>query len=131
MSCWACQNDRIMFLPLRYSASTCSWPRVSMRIDRPSARITAVPIGGSSESLSQVSTGFRSGLPIGHILKLHSVEPLILPSAKQQFVVGSDLDDRTAIHDHDPIGPLYRRQAVGDHDCGSVLHQITQCQLDN
>jgi len=43
------------------------------------------------------------------------------PSGCDEFVVAADFDDMAVVDDHDAIGPLGRRQAVGDQDGGAVL----------
>src|SRR6476469_9923103 len=116
-------------LPSWYSRSTCSWPRVSIRIERPSARITATPAGGSSASFNQRSSGFRSCSAIRHILELEGGEPLVLTAPQQEFVVGSRFDNRAAIQDDDPVGPLNRGQAMCNHQRRPVGHEIAQRQL--
>src|SRR5690348_6555453 len=115
MSCWACQKARMMLRPSRYSASTCSCPCDSIRMDRPNPRMIAAPIGGNTDSLSQVSTGFSKWLPIRRILKLHRMEPFIVAATKQQLVMGTHFDDRTAIQHDDPIGTLNRRKPMCNH----------------
>ena len=94
--------------PSRYSRSTSSWPRVSIRMDRPSARITAAPAGGSTASFIQRSNGSSHRLPIRHILELKRMEPLVVTALQQELIMRARFDDGATIHDDDPVRPLHR-----------------------
>jgi hypothetical protein len=121
----------MMCRPWRYNASTCSWPCESIRIDHPNPRITAAPIGGSTESFTHVSTRFKAGLRIWHILELHRMKPLVLSPASKQLVMGPHFDNRASGQHHDPIGLLNGGQPMGNDDGRSILHQIGERQLDD
>src|SRR6476620_5931276 len=60
MSCWACQKARIIWPPLRYTASTSSWPRVLVRMVAAMAHTSAAPTGGNNENFTQRSRRFLS-----------------------------------------------------------------------
>src|ERR1043165_2958327 len=131
MSCCACQNARMMCRPCRYNASTCSWPCESIRMDRPSPRITAAPIGGSTESFSHVSTRFRARLRIRHILELHCMKSLVLSPSSKELVMRPHFDNRASVQHHDSISLLNSGQPMGDDYGRSILHQVGERQLDD
>src|SRR5688500_3959563 len=131
MSWRACQKAMIIRCPARYNASTCSCPRVSIRIERPKARTTETPTGGTTESLSHVVTSLIQSLLIRHILKLHGVKPLIVAAPDEKLVVGSRLHDSPPVHDDNSVGPLDRGQAVSDDQRRPMFHQIAERELDH
>src|SRR5918995_2126405 len=110
--------------PARYNPSTCSCPRVSMCIDQARVRMTAAPIGGNTESLSQVSSDGSNPLLIRHVLELQRVEPFVVAALDQELVMGSYLHDGAAVQDDNPVGPLNGGQSMSNHQCRSMLHQI-------
>lgn len=54
------------------------------------------------------------------------VEPIV----RKQFIVCSPLGDLTVLKHQNQIGIAHRRQAVGDDETGTALHQGEQGVLD-
>jgi hypothetical protein len=77
MSCWACQNARMIWRPSRYNASTASWPLVSNCIVPAMPRTIEAPTGGSSDNLSQRSQRFFR-LPLLCLSSLITNHPSLL-----------------------------------------------------
>ena len=57
-----------------------------------------------------------------HILKLQRVQPVVGPSALQQFFVRPRFDDGAPIQHNDTIRVLNRREAMRDHQRRPILH---------
>gem|GEM_PF-3429474 len=56
--------------------------------------------------------------------KLQGVKPGISGRNRQQFFMGTGFDDAAFPHDINPVCVLNGRQSVGDHQGGSVLHEL-------
>ena len=64
------------------------------------------------------------------IAELQVVQRRILAVARQQFGMGTALDDMTLVEHDNLIGVFDGRQAMRDHDRGAILHQPRQRILD-
>ena len=58
------------------------------------------------------------------------MQGLIVPALRQQLPVVADFNDSAVVEDHDAIGILYRRQAMGNHQRGAVGHQFVESRLN-
>src|SRR5271166_2732951 len=79
-------------------------------------------------SRSYRARGCRRELPF--FGELHCMEPGIKPVASEQLGVSADLDDAAAIDDANQVGPLNRRQSVGDHQGRTPAYQRPQGRLN-
>ena len=62
--------------------------------------------------------------------ELHGVQTGVMAIGSEQLGVGSLLDDASLVHDHDRIGLLDGRQAVGNDQRGAVGHDVIERILD-
>src|SRR5574337_1697171 len=111
-------------------------------MERARVRMTTAPTGGNRENFTHCSARFLRLFPrstlstqdltsshIGHILELHSMETMIDPSLPKQFLMRAHFNDSPSIQDDDSIRVLNGREPMGNHQGGSIFHQIAQSQL--
>src|SRR5437867_1334232 len=59
-------------------------------------------------------------------LELRLVEPLVFRTTIEKFLMGAHGGDPAVIHHDDAIGDFQRIQAMGDHEGGTVAHELAQ-----
>ena len=66
----------------------------------------------------------------GELRETECKEVVVEPFAVHQFAVGTCFHKAAFVQNEDAIGPLDRRETMGDDERGSAFHQLLQRLLD-
>src|SRR5687768_13683029 len=98
----------------------------AMRSESPSRRRRT----NSARRTSSASSGGRRGSLRRKVRELELVELAVASLSGEKLGMRALLDDAASLDHQDLIGPLDGREAVGDDDRGTVLHEMRDRLLD-